>query len=133
MRDRATRQCGLFVRSMVLALLLALAACEEPSIPEIPGGDPERGRLLVMGYGCGTCHRIPDVPGADARVGPPLGDFARQAYIAGVLPNQPPDLIRWLMDPPAIDPRTAMPDLGLNEVDARDIASYLYSLEDDGS
>lgn len=113
------------------AALLLLSACEEVRVPEIVGGDPERGRLLAMGYGCGACHTIPRLPGADALVGPPLGSFARQAYIAGVLPNQPPDLILWLMDPPAIDPRTAMPDFGIDEVDARDLASYLYSLENE--
>jgi len=31
------------------------------------------------------------------------------------------------MDPPANDPRTAMPKLGVSERDARDMAEYLYS------
>ncbi len=118
-------------RSLLAAALL-LAGCDTHTPPPVPGGDAERGRLLVIGYGCGTCHRIPDIPGADARVGPPLGGFWRQAYIAGVLPNQPAELVRWLMDPPAVDPQTAMPDLGVPEGDARDMASFLYALHDEG-
>jgi cytochrome c len=115
----------------MLAVVLGVAACDESiDTPYVPGGDPARGELLVQGYGCGTCHSIPDIPGADANVGPPLTGFARQAYIAGVLPNQPANLVLWIMDPPAIDPRTAMPNLGVNETDARDMASYIYTLEE---
>jgi cytochrome c1 len=41
----------------------------------------------------------------------------------------PTDLMAWLIDPPAIDPRTAMPNMGVTQADARDIAAYLYTLE----
>jgi cytochrome c1 len=46
-----------------------------------------------------------------------------------VLPNTPADMERWLRNPPAVDPRTAMPDMGVTEQDARDIAAYLYTLK----
>jgi cytochrome c1 len=52
----------------------------------------------------------------------------RQTYIAGQLPNTPDNLVKWIEDPPAIEPKTAMPKLGLSEAQARDIASYLYTL-----
>jgi cytochrome c1 len=38
-------------------------------------------------------------------------------------------MIRWLRDPPAVDASTAMPNLGLSEAEARDIAAYLLALE----
>jgi cytochrome c1 len=38
-------------------------------------------------------------------------------------------MIRWLRDPHAVDPLTAMPNLGVGEQDARDITSYLYTLK----
>jgi len=41
---------------------------------------------------------------------------------------RPPNLIRWIQDPPGVDPLTAMPKLGVSEADARDIASILYTL-----
>lgn len=112
----------------LLVLLPVLAACGESAPgPTVPGADAGRGKLLVRGFGCGTCHTLPDIPQADSLVGPPLGEYWRQGYIAGVLPNQPEALVRWLMDPPAVDPLTAMPDMDISEVDARDIAAYLYS------
>jgi hypothetical protein len=35
---------------------------------------------------------------------------------------------RWLRNPRAVDPLTAMPDMDIPEKDARDIAGYLYTL-----
>jgi cytochrome c1 len=46
-------------------------------------------------------------------------------YIAGVLPNQPENLVRWIIDPPSTDAKTAMPTVGVTERDARDMAEYL--------
>jgi cytochrome c1 len=50
-------------------------------------------------------------------------------YIGGVLQNTPANLIRWIQDPPAVDAKTAMPNLHVTETDARDIATYLYTLQ----
>jgi cytochrome c1 len=49
-------------------------------------------------------------------------------HIAGVLTNTPDNLIEWIHNPPGVDPRTAMPNLGVDEAAARDIAAYLYTL-----
>jgi mono/diheme cytochrome c family protein len=115
----------------VLALAGPLVACgEAPRIPDhlhITGAEPERGRALIHSYGCGTCHRIDGIRGARGTVGPPLDDFAARSIVAGILPNTPRVLVAWLMDPPAIDPRTAMPSVGLDESEARHIAAYLYT------
>ncbi len=116
-------------RAGLLVVMAVLTGCDDqPRLVDltVTGGDPERGRLALRQYGCGSCHRIENVPGAQGRVGPPLNHFARQAYVAGVLPNTPDNLIRWIMDPPAVDPRTAMPDLNVTEAAARDIAAALY-------
>lgn len=48
-------------------------------------------------------------------------------YIAGVVSNQPENAVRWIMNPPAVDAKTAMPRLGVTDRDARDMAEYLYS------
>jgi cytochrome c2 len=92
----------------------------------LTGGVPERGPEIISRFGCSGCHVIPGVEGPKGRVGPPLEDIARRVYIGGVLPNTPDNMIRWLLDPPAVDPLTAMPATGLSETDARDIAAYLY-------
>ena len=60
-------------------------------------------------------------------VGRPLDGIARRKLIAGKLPNSEANLVAWLLDPRKIDPDTAMPNMGLREQDARDIAAYLLS------
>ncbi len=97
----------------------------------VPGGDAARGRLAMVEYGCGACHVIPGVASARGTVGPSLDGLARRAYIAGVLTNAPGDLTRWLMNPPLFSPETAMPNLGVTEADAADMAAYLYTLGPD--
>ncbi len=94
----------------------------------VVGGDAERGRAALDGFGCGSCHVIPGVRGARGMVGPPLSHFALRAYIAGQLPNQPENLLRWVQDPQAVEPGTAMPNLGVTPAVARDMAAYLYTL-----
>lgn len=94
----------------------------------LPPPDAGRGKKAIHQYACATCHRIPGIVGANAPVGPPLEGIGARAFIAGVLPNTPENLIRWLRAPQAVSPRSAMPDLGVREADARDIAAYLQTL-----
>ena len=114
------------------SLLPLLAGCRggryARAVEIVPGGNPRVGARLIESYRCGACHTIPGIHDADGLVGPPLTLFARRTYIAGVLPNTPPNLIRWVRDPPAVDPRTAMPVLGLSRQQATDVAAYLYTL-----
>jgi len=111
-------------------LAAALAGCDAaaPVHLVIPGADPGRGRALIHAYGCGACHAIPGVRGARGRVGPSLADWSARKLLAGRLGNAPEHLVAWLLDPVAVNPRTGMPALGLDEAQARDIASYLYTL-----
>lgn len=111
---------------------LALAACQDdaPSARStVATGNPELGRELLESYGCGSCHTIPGVKGADALVGPPLTSFAHRSYVAGQLANTPDNLARWIQDPRRVEPGTAMPDLGVNAEEARNMAAYLLQLD----
>jgi cytochrome c len=92
------------------------------------GGDPKRGLALTKINGCPGCHEIPGVRGAEGTVGPPLTSISRRVYI-GVLLNTPEHMIQWLRDPPSIDPKTPMPNVGLSENEARDVAAFLYTLD----
>jgi cytochrome c2 len=49
--------------------------------------------------------------------------------LGGVLPNSPENMVRWLRAPQQFAPLSAMPDLGVTERDARDIAAYLETLK----
>ncbi len=114
----------------LLAAILAHAGCgrtERVSI-EVPGGDADRGADLIGRNGCGGCHRVPGVAGADGRVGPPLDHYAERMYVAGELVNTPDNLVRWIVAPQEINPGGGMPDLGISEEDARHMAAYLYTL-----
>ena len=58
-----------------------------------------------------------------------LGEgVADRMYIAGALPNNPDNLIRWIRGPRDINPKTDMPNMSVTESDARDIAAYLLTL-----
>ena len=112
--------------------LVALTACGNHADEEaaaLTGGNPDRGPDLIRHYGCSTCHTIPGVPGADAQVGPSLDKLVKRVYIAGKLDNSPENLMAWIRNAPGVDPKTAMPNMGVTEADARDISSYLYTLK----
>lgn len=117
----------------LIAALLGLsgfaAACTA-GLPEEQRSDAQRGRQLVVAYGCSSCHQVPGVEVPQGRVGPPLDSFADRRAVAGRLPNTPENAARWIRDPQDVDPRTIMPDLGVTEQDARDIVAYLYSLRE---
>lgn len=115
-----------------LAAVLVVGGCSHPgsAAPAAAAktGDPARGQQLIASYGCGSCHEVPGVSGANGLVGPPLNQFGSRSYIAGMLPNNAANLQHWIMDPQQVVPGNAMPDLGVTKVDAQDIAAYLLTL-----
>jgi len=111
----------------------ALGACGESASGatldrRVAQGDAERGKSAIMRYGCGSCHQIPGVTMARGVVGPPLTGWAQRRVIAGETENTPENLIVWITYPQAVEPGTDMPNMGVTDGDARDIAAYLYTL-----
>lgn len=119
---------------VAIAASVASVACSEAPEADareaiaLTGGDPARGQVLTRTYGCQTCHTIPGVEGAQARVGPPLAGVATRSYIGGVMINVPANMIAWILDPKRVDSLTAMPNVGVTPADARHIAAYMYTL-----
>jgi cytochrome c2 len=112
------------------AILLAATGCSDaPARMTVAGGDAARGREVVVTLECGACHLVPGIRSARGRVGPTLERFAQRPYLAGKWPNDPEHLIRWLRDPPAMAPHTAMPALVHDDAAARDVAAFLYTLQ----
>ena len=113
--------------ALIAALAALLAGCG-PSRPA-PGvqGDPERGRIALTQYACHTCHIIPSISGSRVYVGRPLEDMDKRRYIAGKVPNTQQNLVRYIIDPQAVDPGNAMPAMGVSERDALVISAYLLS------
>lgn len=132
------RSAGALIGILVLLVLAAAASYiynqsrqdieQRQAAAAATGGDPTKGPDLLKRYGCAGCHTIPGVDGASGEVGPDLGGIARRVYVAGVLTNTPEHLVEFIVDPQAIDPRSAMPRTGITPQQARDVAAYLYSI-----
>jgi len=128
-QDRSTHVIPL-LGALAIASAVTLCGCvQRPVEPKWAnfGGDPARGAVLIGRASCGACHEMSGIEGANGQVGPPLGTFAHRTMIAGVLPNTPGNLVYWLRHPQAVVPGNAMPDVGLSDAQARDIAAYLYA------
>lgn len=119
--------------TILFAGVVTLAACgvssHSPVSQQVPGGDAGRGKQAMRHYGCGACHGIPGIADARGNVGPPLNGMAERRIVAGVLSNEPANLIHWIQDPQSVVPGNAMPNSGVTDDDARDIATYLYTLK----
>lgn len=122
------RLIGPAAGALAIALVSNACATLPAAPPEAPAGDPQRGARLIQQFGCGGCHTVPGVTGADGLVGPPLTRFGARSYVAGELTNNADNLQRWIQNPQAVEAGTAMPNLGVTAVDAQDIAAYLLTL-----
>src|SRR3954454_15230139 len=92
----------------------------------LTGGDPERGRERIGYYGSNACHTITDVAGPKGTAGPPLDGIIHRGFLSGELPNTSDNMQRWIRQPHSVEPKTAMPDMGVTEQDAKDITAFLY-------
>jgi cytochrome c oxidase assembly factor CtaG/cytochrome c2 len=126
------RTRGVAAGLAVVAVAILGVGCASPrgsdTPPSIAGGSAPNGRELIGSYGCGSCHMIPGVRDARGLVGPPLIHWSGRRLIAGELTNTPEHLVSWIVMPQSIEPGTGMPNLGVTDGQARDIAAYLYTL-----
>lgn len=116
--------------------IAAYYAQDEPSesAHAIEGADATRGRALLDAKGCGACHAF---TGARALVGTSKARASDDGLTPAVrlAPDlrftrdrfQPRALVAWLVSPKAMKPDTPMPETGLHEDEARDIAAYLLT------
>src|SRR3979490_1012792 len=115
---------------------------KQPDVEQLPfyqALDPQaqQGVKVILTRGCGGCHTIPNIPGASGTIGPnlgPNGDIPalrdRKTLAGGVVPNNSvDDQAKWILDPPTLQPGTAMPKLGLSPDEAAAAAAYLYSIQ----
>ena len=106
----------------------AWLANEAATAPQ-PRTEPERrGQQVFLSNACADCHTI---RGTDAQgtVGPDLTHVAERTTLAGLtIPNSPPYLGGWILDPQHVKPGNKMPGLELSGPDFRALLSYLDSL-----
>lgn len=110
------------------ALVAGCGGTSDLPAEAVGGGDAGRGRAALERHDCGVCHVIPGVRGAPGQVGPSLEDFAHRPNLAGKFATGGENIARWIIDPPAMAPHTAMPSVGVTEAEARDMAAYLLTL-----
>jgi len=116
-------KCGLIA-------VLTLSACSDKASKQsrlLTNGNPDRGKTALTSYGCVACHTIPGVRGSNSLMAPPLIGISQRSYLAGMLENTPDNLRSWIQHPRKVNPHTAMPEQGVTDQDASDIAAYLYT------
>jgi cytochrome c oxidase subunit 2 len=77
---------------------------------------------------CASCHAIAGTS-AIANAAPDLTHFAaRTDLAAGVIPNTPENLARWLKNPQSIKPGCKMPNFNLSDERFNELVAYLEGL-----
>lgn len=124
-----TTACALSIASLFLLTSGCTGGRTERAYRVATGGTSESGRKIIESKKCGACHTIPGIRTARGRVAPPLYFFSQRSFVAGEVPNTVENLVKWVKAPQSIEPGTAMPNLGLSDQEARDVAAYLYTLD----
>jgi cytochrome c oxidase subunit 2 len=100
---------------------------QQPAAPPA-GAGAIQGRALFESLTCVNCHAIAGTV-AEARVGPDLTHFASRRQLgAGVVPNTPENLHRWLADPQQVKPGVKMPDFKFTPAQLSALVAYLETL-----
>jgi cytochrome c oxidase subunit 2 len=126
--------CGLHHAHMTLTVVTEprdafdawIAAQRAPARP--PASPQEQDGARTFQQLCAACHAV---RGTEARGphGPDLTHVgSRESLAAGLLPNSPENLARWIADPQALKPRVQMPTFPLPPEAIRALAAYLGSL-----
>ena len=90
--------------------------------------DPQyaSGEKLFLSKGCVACHSLQAVNAPKGMVGPNLANVGARSYIAaGTLKNTDANLAHWIRDPQGVKKGVLMPNLGLNEGEARALVAFL--------
>ncbi|HEX7051121.1 MAG TPA: cytochrome c oxidase subunit II [Longimicrobiales bacterium] len=106
------------------------AAGVAPAQAAAPQSLEAQGYQVFLRAGCIACHTIEGTPAAGV-LGPNLTRIgARWAIGAGLLPNTPENLKKWIRNSPALKPGSKMPPFPqLSEEDLTALVAYLGSLE----
>jgi cytochrome c len=126
--SRSCRYTGLVILPIAILLSGCLGGKAHPGYGETTDPAVERGQQVIVHYQCGKCHTIPGIRDAHGVFGPPLIAMGSRTVIAGNFPNLPENLAHWVKAPTSMKPKTAMPDLGLTDQQALDVAAYLETL-----
>ena len=123
--------CGMQHANMLLRVVVQSA--DEfnrwASAERAPVGRGQPGEALFMSLSCINCHAVAGTRAAGT-FGPDLTHLMnRQTLGAGVIPNTPDNLRRWIRDPQRMKPGNLMPDMQLTDRELDQVHAYLSSLK----
>jgi cytochrome c oxidase subunit 2 len=96
--------------------------------PAVEDANVSSGRSTFLAQSCVNCHRVRGTA-AQGTYAPDLTHLmSRETLAAGMVPNKPEDLRRWVADPQPIKPGCLMPAFGLGDRERDDIVRYLLTL-----
>ena len=90
-------------------------------------GDPRQAQAAIRQYGCAACHNIPGAPSPGGLAGPSLSGIGDRLYIGGSVENTPDNMVHWIVNPKQFNAKTAMPVTGIDLIEARNVAAYLFA------
>lgn len=93
------------------------AATQQP-MPTVMAANASTGRALFLAKGCASCHHHAAVPGSGPLGGIDIPDLSAPHSDAVFLR-------RWLANPAAVRPGTAMPTLNLREDEITALIAFL--------
>ena len=118
------------MKRVAFATLFLFVACSKPETPAVQSAPPAAAGNAAAAtahmekYACQACHVIPGM-GQGGALGPDLTGFASRTMLNGRVPKNRQAVAAYLLNPPAVDPQTSMPAVGLSEAEANDIAEFL--------
>ena len=91
-----------------------------------PSAPPAEGERLFLAHGCGACHAVAGTEAA-GRIGPDLTALSQRPSLgAGILPNTPATIDRFIREVDQIKPGARMPAFsGLTPAETATIAAWL--------
>ena len=102
-------------------------AAQAEEAAEVPAA--AEGRAAFLAESCVNCHRVRGTP-AHGGYAPDLTHLmSRETLASGLVPNDPENLRRWVMDPQQIKSGCLMPAFGLEAEKRERIVDYLLSLQ----
>ena len=102
------------------------ATVQQPSAPAKQRPEYAAGERLFTTKGCIGCHSLQAVNAPKGMVGPNLANIGARSYIAaGTLKNTDENLAHWVRDPQGIKKGVLMPNLGINENEAKALVAFL--------
>jgi cytochrome c oxidase subunit 2 len=125
--------CGTQHANMLLRVIVEPPAdferwLENESQPARDDPAASEGRAAFLGQSCVNCHAVRGTP-AHGTYAPDLTHLmSRQTLAAGVVPNTPENLQRWVEGPQQIKPGCLMPAFGLTDRQRDLVVGYLRTL-----